>query len=87
MAIPLKTPINNQRSASLIKPDPAIHGLVVKIIKWRSGNFQGAKISAKEWRTYREHLSTISKSKNPQEIKQTLKQTYDTIKANAGFEQ
>jgi hypothetical protein len=69
-----------------------LHGLIVKIISWRTGRTQGSsiksdnKITAAEWKTYTEFFQNISSDKTKDEVNQKIQEVYDAIKSHDGFE-
>ncbi len=66
--------------------------LVVKIISWESASLDSTavksnnKISHKEWLEYKRQRVGIITPDNKDRIKEKLDLTYNSIKANGGFE-
>jgi len=68
------------------------HKLVVKVITWRDGLFEGGlikdsdKITAKEWSTYSKGVIKINTSAKAEKIKANLDEIKQRIKQHGGFE-
>lgn len=66
--------------------------LVVKIISWESGAAESTviksanKITPEEWLRYKKQRMDISTEADKEKMKDKLAQTYNSIKANKGFE-
>ncbi len=71
------------------KQNEQIHQLVVKIISWKSGagasSPNSAKITPKEWSSYKKHILTISKIESPERIKSKLEAVKEAIQNRDGF--
>lgn len=74
------------------KAKERIFKLVVKIISWESGALDSVviqaanKITPEEWLQYKKHRTGIPTNLDGVEVKKKLAQTYNSIKANGGFE-
>lgn len=66
--------------------------LVVKIISWETGSLESLviksadKITPEEWSQYKKQRMDISTALDKEKVKDNLAQTYNSIKANHGFE-
>lgn len=66
--------------------------LVVKIISWESGASESTviksanKITPEEWLMYKKQRMDISATLDKEKMKDKVAQTYNSIKANGGFE-
>lgn len=74
------------------KAKEKIFKLVVKIISWESGAFDSVvvqaadKITPEEWLEYKKHRQNIPTTMDEEKVKNKMIQTFNSIKANGGFE-
>lgn len=72
------------------KKEAVVHSLVLKVIKWKSGDIAFSqtqeKITAQEWRKYCKHTEKTNLSLDAKQIKAKLKSIKETIEKNNGFE-
>lgn len=67
--------------------------LVVKVIRWKNGLFEGGvvqitdKISHREWNTYYRGILRINTTSAKQTVVETLKQTREFITKHGGFQE
>jgi hypothetical protein len=67
------------------------HKLVVRIIRWKDGNFENvnsgipAKITPKEWQMYQKKSIQMNVTHSKDRVAATIKETWDNIKKNGGF--
>lgn len=94
MNIPHKNKAS-QYSAGLAKKNDereVWHKLVVKIISWKDGSFDGravrsaTKITPKEWGIYSKRMIQINTTYGRQKVVSNLKETREMIRKHGGFE-
>ncbi|MCL5410312.1 MAG: hypothetical protein M1324_00450 [Patescibacteria group bacterium] len=87
--------IKDERKLAALKAQKARESafkIVVKIISWESGTLDSAviksanKITEEEWLKYKKQRMDIATADNRDKAKEKLTLTYNSIKANGGFE-
>lgn len=85
----------DERKLAILKAQKvkeSVYKLVVKIISWESGAAESTviksanKITPEEWLRYKKQRMDIFATVDKEKMKDKLAQTYNSIKANGGFE-
>lgn len=67
------------------------YNLVVKIIKWKTGIFEGKQIEDKdlitteEWERYKNYLEGVSTTDSSEKLTKKLAETFEIINKRGGF--